>query len=73
MKLFRVLSCLALGLCLAAGSLPGQTSIVPARFSVLVFSKTTMYRHASITNGIAAIRKLGAENPPALVHQTRGP
>lgn len=33
-----------------------------ARFSALVFSKTLMYRHASITNGIAAIRKLGAEN-----------
>lgn len=31
-------------------------------FSALVFSKTLMYRHASITNGIAAIQKLGAEN-----------
>jgi type 1 glutamine amidotransferase len=31
-------------------------------FSVLVFSKTLMYRHASITNGIAAIQKLGAEH-----------
>ncbi len=31
-------------------------------FSVLVFSKTLMYRHASITNGIAAIQKLGVEN-----------
>ena len=31
-------------------------------FSVLVFSKTLLYRHASITNGIAAIRKLGAVN-----------
>jgi len=30
-------------------------------FSVLVFSKTLMYRHASITNGIAAIRRLGEE------------
>jgi len=34
----------------------------PASFKILIFSKTTMYRHASITNGIAAIRKLGAEN-----------
>jgi len=33
-----------------------------AGFNVLVFSKTLLYRHASITNGIAAIRKLGAEN-----------
>lgn len=31
-------------------------------FTVLVFSKTLMYRHASITNGIAAIQKLGMEN-----------
>jgi type 1 glutamine amidotransferase len=31
-------------------------------FSALVFSKTLMFRHASITNGIAAIKKLGAEN-----------
>jgi cytochrome c len=29
-------------------------------FHVLVFSKTTMFRHASITNGISAIKKLGA-------------
>jgi len=33
-----------------------------AGFSVLVFSKTLMFRHASITNGIAAIEKLGMEN-----------
>jgi type 1 glutamine amidotransferase len=31
-------------------------------FAVLVFSKTLMFRHASITNGIAAIKQLGAEN-----------
>ena len=31
-------------------------------FSALVFSKTLMFRHASITNGIAAIKKLGLEN-----------
>ncbi len=29
---------------------------------VLVFSKTTGFRHSSIPNGIAAIQKLGAEN-----------
>lgn len=33
-----------------------------AGIAVLVFSKTLLYRHASITNGIAAIQKLGAEN-----------
>lgn len=32
------------------------------QFRVLVFSKTKGYRHASITNGIAAIKKLGEEN-----------
>jgi type 1 glutamine amidotransferase len=31
-------------------------------FNALVFSRTLMFRHASITNGIAAIRKLGTEN-----------
>jgi len=31
-------------------------------FNVLVFSRTLMFRHASITNGIAAIKQLGAEN-----------
>ncbi len=29
---------------------------------VLVFSKTAAFRHSSIPNGIAAIRKLGQEN-----------
>ena len=33
-----------------------------AGFNALVFSKTLMFRHASITNGIAAIQKLGAEH-----------
>jgi len=33
-----------------------------AHFSALVFSKTLMFRHASITNGIAAIKELGAGN-----------
>ena len=31
-------------------------------FSVLVFTRTTGYRHASITDGVAAIRRLGAAN-----------
>mgnify|MGYP000995366880 CR=1 FL=1 len=33
-----------------------------ADFRVLVFSKTLGFRHSSITNGIATIRQLGAEN-----------
>src|SRR5690349_4566404 len=31
-------------------------------FSTLLFSKTLLFRHASITNGIAAIKDLGAGN-----------
>lgn len=38
-----------------------QTSASPY-FSILVFSKTTGYRHDSIPDGIAAIRALGAEH-----------
>src|SRR4029078_7237833 len=34
----------------------------PQQPRVLVFSKTAGYRHSSIPNGIAAIRKLGQEN-----------
>ncbi len=34
----------------------------PTNFRVLVFSKTLGFRHASITNGIAAIRSLGASH-----------
>lgn len=31
-------------------------------FNALIFSKTLLFRHSSITNGIEAIKKLGAEN-----------
>jgi type 1 glutamine amidotransferase len=34
----------------------------PRAFRVLVFSRTLGYRHASITNGIAALRELGRQN-----------
>ena len=40
---------------------PGQSRSAGAGFNALVFSKTLMFRHASITNGIAAIKQLGAE------------
>ena len=40
----------------------GQNRAAEAEFKALVFSKTLMFRHASITNGIAAIKQLGAEN-----------
>jgi len=62
MKLFRSFLPLIGLLWLAAISIQGETTPMPASFNVLVFSKTLLYRHASIINGIAAIRKLGAEN-----------
>ena len=46
----------------AAAVALGQGRAAAADFNALVFSKTLMFRHASITNGIAAIRQLGAEN-----------
>ena len=43
-------------------SIFGGTALQAGEFNVLVFSKTLMFRHASITNGIEAIKKLGAEH-----------
>lgn len=60
-KSFKVDGLVAALLALAAvGFVPGDT--LAADFKALVFSKTLMFRHASITNGIAAIQELGAEN-----------
>lgn len=41
---------------------PGQIVEKAEHFKVLVFSKTGGFRHDSIPDGIAAIRKLGTEN-----------
>jgi type 1 glutamine amidotransferase len=38
------------------------TGLPAADFSALIFSKTLLYRHASITNGIRAIKALGEQN-----------
>jgi len=55
--------CPSLALLLVVGLIGCATrSSTRASFNALVFSKTLMYRHASITNGIAAIKKLGEEN-----------
>ncbi|MFJ3336907.1 ThuA domain-containing protein [Streptomyces sp. NPDC086766] len=56
-----LLSAAALALPLAATSTTTAHAAAPA-FRVLVFSKTTGYRHASIPDGIAAIEKLGQEH-----------
>lgn len=55
-----LLSLAAAGLAFA-GQLNAMAEVGDA-FSVLVFSKTTGYRHASITNGIAAVRALGTQH-----------
>src|SRR5688572_24874410 len=43
-------------------SLTAFAANAPGSFKVLVFSKTAAFRHASITNGITAIRRLGTNN-----------
>lgn len=47
---------------LVAGAPRSTTAAPNGPFSVLVFSKTTGFRHGSIPIGIAAIRELGAQN-----------
>jgi cytochrome c len=49
-------------LLVGTGVAPGQDKSPADGFNALVFSKTLMFRHASITNGIVAIKQLGAEN-----------
>jgi cytochrome c len=47
---------------LASISIPRPVAAAAQQPRVLVFSKTLGFRHSSIPNGIAAIRKLGQEN-----------
>jgi type 1 glutamine amidotransferase len=63
MKLSRLvqLACANVALLMAFPA-AGQTEPANPSFRLLVFSKTLLYRHASITNGIAALKKLGVEN-----------
>jgi len=50
-------------LCLIGSGISVLTNELSAEdFKVLVFSKTLLFRHASITNGIAAIKTLGTNN-----------
>ena len=53
---------LAFGTVLLLASFQARSQPAQSRFNLLVFSKTLLYRHASITNGIDAIKKLGAQN-----------
>src|SRR3954464_14102764 len=55
----RLLLCLALalaGLCSCAGA------AAPKPYRVLVFTKTTGFRHTSIDEGAAAVRRLGRDH-----------
>lgn len=47
---------------LFVGTIHLREAAAQSQFDVLVFSKTEGYRHASIPDGIAAIRALGAEH-----------
>ena len=58
----RFVFCLIAGLLAVIAPAAGQTGSPRVEFNALVFSKTLMFRHPSITNGIAAIKRLGAEN-----------
>jgi Trehalose utilisation len=58
-KLSRWFVLLAGALLLMGGSLTSRGAD-SASFRILVFSKTTGFRHASISNGIAALHELGA-------------
>jgi type 1 glutamine amidotransferase len=62
MKNSSMLLWLFAALLVGTGVAPGQDNSPATGFNALVFSKTLMFRHASITNGIAAIKQLGAEN-----------
>jgi cytochrome c len=54
-----LVTCATLGAVMDPGI---AAEIAKSRFSVLVFSKTTGFRHDSIPNGIAAIDALGTEH-----------
>ncbi len=54
---FRLVGLAAIWLAFGAGQ-----GALAGEFRALVFSKTLMFRHPSITNGIAAIKRLGTQN-----------
>jgi hypothetical protein len=57
-----LLVALALSLAVALTGCSSTADPAPAAFDALVFSKTEGFRHASIPDGIAALRELGAEH-----------
>ena len=54
--------CAVVAALVTVAALPSANAATYATFKVLVFSKTTGFRHDSIPAGIQAIRNLGAAN-----------
>src|SRR3954464_8836438 len=61
MRIARLFIWLALTLT-AACSCAGAASAPPKHFNMLVFSKTTGFRHDSIPDGVRAIQQLGRDH-----------
>src|SRR5690606_21622083 len=59
---FRFLSAVTLGWVLLFSGVGISAKEKEAEFRVLVFSRTAGFRHGSIEDGVAAVRKLGEEN-----------
>jgi type 1 glutamine amidotransferase len=59
-----VLLCAGLAACGGTGAAPGASGPAagPLPYRVLVFTRTTGFRHASIPTGIATVRALGVED-----------
>ena len=62
MKTLLRIHTLMLLLSMTAPCIHAETSEKQPAFRVLVFSKTLLFRHTSIPNGITAIQRLGAEH-----------
>src|SRR4051794_3059046 len=60
--LFMILLALALATGANAQDPPAATPAAAKRFRVLVFTKTTGFRHDSISDGISLVQGLGAAN-----------
>jgi type 1 glutamine amidotransferase len=55
-------ACLCFVVLLVLGVVAAASAAPSPAYGILVFSKTAVFRHSSIPNGIAALQQLGAEN-----------
>ncbi len=60
--LHRTVATVAAGMLVAVGAVAAPAQAADPAYQVLVFSKTAGYRHASIADGLQAVRDLGAAN-----------